>query len=125
MIFAWSNGPSGRPAEVKTTITSGCKTPRPSSLAHVANQTELSRGTRSNSRQSRFVTDSESKLTIRNYIHTSDGKTVDWLGLEDEYERLRREQRKLSRKNEGSIPFSTVLITTNTQLKILIFIYVF
>lgn len=91
----------------------------------MANQTELSRGTRSNSRQSRFVTDSESKLTIRNYIHTSDGKTVDWLGLEDEYERLRREQRKLSRKNEGSIPFSTVLITTNTQLKILIFIYVF
>jgi len=41
-------------------------------------------------------------LGIRNYIHTSDGKTVDWLNLEDEYERLRREQRKLSRKETGS-----------------------
>ncbi len=41
-------------------------------------------------------------LGILNYIHTSDGTTVDWLGLEDEYERLRREQRKLSRKQEGS-----------------------
>jgi len=41
-------------------------------------------------------------LGIRNYIHTTDGKTVDWLDLEDEYERLRREQRKLSRKQEGS-----------------------
>ncbi len=41
-------------------------------------------------------------LGIRNYIHTSDGKTVDWLDLEDEYERLRREQRKLSRKEHGS-----------------------
>ncbi|WP_433633734.1 RNA-guided endonuclease InsQ/TnpB family protein [Halomicrococcus sp. NG-SE-24] len=41
-------------------------------------------------------------LGILNYIHTSDGKAVDWLDLEDEYERLRREQRKLSRKQEGS-----------------------
>ncbi len=41
-------------------------------------------------------------LGIQNYIHTSDGKTVDWLGLEDDYERLRREQRKLSRKEKGS-----------------------
>jgi putative transposase len=41
-------------------------------------------------------------LGILNYIHTSDGTTVDWLDLEDEYERLRREQRKLSRKENGS-----------------------
>jgi putative transposase len=41
-------------------------------------------------------------LGIQNYIHTSDGKTVDWLDLEDGYERLRREQRKLSRKEKGS-----------------------
>ncbi|MFT4930519.1 MAG: IS605 OrfB family transposase [Natronomonas sp.] len=41
-------------------------------------------------------------LGILNYIHTSDGKTVDWLNLEDEYERLRHEQRKLSRKEKGS-----------------------
>ena len=41
-------------------------------------------------------------LGILNYIHTSDGKTVDWLDLEDDYERLRREQRKLSRKEKGS-----------------------
>ncbi|TMT87120.1 transposase [Haloterrigena sp. H1] len=41
-------------------------------------------------------------LGIQNYIHTSDGKTVDWLDLDDEYERLRREQRKLSRKEHGS-----------------------
>ncbi|ELZ96942.1 IS1341-type transposase [Haloferax mucosum ATCC BAA-1512] len=41
-------------------------------------------------------------LGILNYIHTSDGKTVDWLNLEDEYERLQREQRKLSRKEKGS-----------------------
>jgi putative transposase len=41
-------------------------------------------------------------LGILNYIHTSDGKTVDWLALEDEYDRLRREQRKLSRKEQGS-----------------------
>jgi len=41
-------------------------------------------------------------LGIRNYIHTSDGTTVDWLDLDDEYERLHREQRKLSRKEHGS-----------------------
>ena len=41
-------------------------------------------------------------LGILNYVHTSDGKTVDWLNLEDEYERLRCEQRKLSRKEKGS-----------------------
>jgi putative transposase len=41
-------------------------------------------------------------LGILNYIHTSDGKTVDWLDLEDDYERLRHEQRKLSRKDKGS-----------------------
>jgi len=41
-------------------------------------------------------------LGILNYIHTSDGKTVDWLDFEDEYDRLRREQRKLSRKEKGS-----------------------
>jgi len=41
-------------------------------------------------------------LGIQNYIHTSDGKTVDWLDLEDDYERLQREQRKLSRKETGS-----------------------
>jgi putative transposase len=41
-------------------------------------------------------------LGILNYIHTSDGKTVEWLNLEDEYERLRREQRKLSRKEKRS-----------------------
>ena len=41
-------------------------------------------------------------LGILNYIHTSDGKTVDWLALDDEYERLQREQRKLSRKEKGS-----------------------
>jgi len=41
-------------------------------------------------------------LGILNYIHTSDGKTADWLNLEDEYERLQREQRKLSWKQEGS-----------------------
>ena len=41
-------------------------------------------------------------LGILNYIHTSDGTTVDWLDLETEYERLRREQRALSRKENGS-----------------------
>ncbi|RLM63300.1 RNA-guided endonuclease TnpB family protein [Halorubrum sp. Atlit-26R] len=41
-------------------------------------------------------------LGILNYIYTSDGTTVDWLELEDEYARLRREQRKLSRKEYGS-----------------------
>ena len=41
-------------------------------------------------------------LGILSYIHTSDGQTVDWIDLEDERERLQREQRKLSRKEEGS-----------------------
>ena len=41
-------------------------------------------------------------LGILNYVHLSDGKTVDWLDLEDEHERLRREQCKLSRKQKGS-----------------------
>jgi putative transposase len=41
-------------------------------------------------------------LGILNYIHTSDGKTVDWLDLEDEYERLQHEYHKLSRKQKGS-----------------------
>ena len=41
-------------------------------------------------------------LGILNYIHTSDGTTVDWLHLEDEYDRLRHDQRKLSRKEQGS-----------------------
>jgi putative transposase len=41
-------------------------------------------------------------LGIINYIYTSDGETVDWLNLGDEYERLRREQRKFSRKQKGS-----------------------
>ena len=41
-------------------------------------------------------------LGILNYIHTSDGTAVDWLDLEDEYDRLQREQRKLSRKQKGS-----------------------
>ncbi|MFC7231415.1 RNA-guided endonuclease InsQ/TnpB family protein [Saliphagus sp. GCM10025308] len=41
-------------------------------------------------------------LGILNYIHTSDGKTVDWLDLENEYECLHCEQRKLSRKENGS-----------------------
>jgi putative transposase len=41
-------------------------------------------------------------LGITNYIYTSDGDSVDWLDLSDEYERLRREQRSLSRKERGS-----------------------
>ncbi|MCD2201351.1 transposase [Halobacterium sp. KA-4] len=41
-------------------------------------------------------------LGIQNYIHTSDGTAVDWLDLSEEYERLRREQRTLSRKDHGS-----------------------
>ncbi|WP_049897311.1 RNA-guided endonuclease InsQ/TnpB family protein [Halorubrum distributum] len=46
-------------------------------------------------------------LGILNYIHTSDGKTVDWIDLEDEYDRLCREQRKLSGKEEGSSNWET------------------
>ena len=41
-------------------------------------------------------------LGILNYIHTSDGKTVDWLDLEKDYDCLRREQHKLSQKEHGS-----------------------
>ena len=43
-------------------------------------------------------------LGILNYIYTSAGKAVEWLDLNDEYERLRlrREQRDLSRKEYGS-----------------------
>jgi putative transposase len=41
-------------------------------------------------------------LGIQNYIYTSDGDSVDWLDLSDEYERLRREQRSLSRKEHRS-----------------------
>ncbi|ERH04088.1 MAG: transposase, IS605 OrfB family, central region [Halorubrum sp. J07HR59] len=41
-------------------------------------------------------------LGITNYIHTSENLTVDTLDLSDEYERLRREQRNLARKEHGS-----------------------
>jgi transposase, IS605 OrfB family, central region len=41
-------------------------------------------------------------LGIQNYVYTSDGDSVDWLDLSDEYERLRREQQSLSRKKRGS-----------------------
>ncbi len=41
-------------------------------------------------------------LGINSYIYTSDGDSVDWLDLSEEYERLRREQRSLSRKEHGS-----------------------
>ena len=41
-------------------------------------------------------------LGVTSYIHTSDNLTVDTLDLSDEYERLRREQRKLDRKQHGS-----------------------
>ena len=41
-------------------------------------------------------------LGITNYIYTSNGDSVDWLDLSDEYERLRCEQRSLSRKEHGS-----------------------
>ena len=41
-------------------------------------------------------------LGILNYIHTSDGNSLDWLDLGDEYEQLHREQRTLSRKETGS-----------------------
>ena len=50
-------------------------------------------------------------LGILNYIHTSDGKTVDWLDLGDEYEQLRREQRKLSRKENGSNNYEKQRVT--------------
>lgn len=38
-------------------------------------------------------------LGILNCIHTSDWKPVEWVGLEHKYERLRREQRRLSRNS--------------------------
>jgi len=41
-------------------------------------------------------------LGILNYIHTTEGLSVGCLDLEVEYERLRREQRKLSRKEHDS-----------------------
>jgi putative transposase len=41
-------------------------------------------------------------LGINNYIYTSDDDSVDWLDLSGEYDRLRREQRSLSRKEHGS-----------------------
>ena len=41
-------------------------------------------------------------LGINNYIYTSDGDSVESLDLSDEYDRLRREQRSLSRKAHGS-----------------------
>jgi len=41
-------------------------------------------------------------LGILNYIHTSDGLTVDTLDFENEYERLRKAQRTQSRREEGS-----------------------
>ncbi|MFQ3320066.1 MAG: putative transposase [Natronomonas sp.] len=41
-------------------------------------------------------------LGIINYIHTSDGISVDSLDLESEYGRLRKAQRVLSRRVEGS-----------------------
>jgi putative transposase len=54
-------------------------------------------------------------LGILNYIHTSDGKTVDWFDLEDEYERLCRDQRKLSRKKK-STPVETALPTDTVSV---------
>ncbi|ERH09101.1 MAG: transposase, IS605 OrfB family, central region [halophilic archaeon J07HX64] len=41
-------------------------------------------------------------LGIQNYVYTSKGDSVDWLDLSEEYERLRREQRSLSRKEHSS-----------------------
>ncbi len=41
-------------------------------------------------------------LGITSYIHTSDNLTVDTLDLSEEYDRLRREQRMLSRKQHSS-----------------------
>ncbi len=41
-------------------------------------------------------------LGIRNYIHTSDGLSVGKLDVEMEYERLRKAQRTLSRREHGS-----------------------
>ena len=41
-------------------------------------------------------------LGVNNYIHTSDGLSVDWLELTDEYNQLESAQRDLSRKQYGS-----------------------
>jgi putative transposase len=41
-------------------------------------------------------------LGIRNYIHTSDGLSIGNLDVEAEYERLRKAQRTLSRRKQGS-----------------------
>ena len=41
-------------------------------------------------------------LGITNYLYTSDGTSVGWLELEDDYERLRKAQRSLSLKQKGS-----------------------
>ena len=41
-------------------------------------------------------------LDIQNYFFTSNGDSVNWLDLADDYDRLRREQRSLSRKQRGS-----------------------
>lgn len=41
-------------------------------------------------------------LGILNYIHTSDGLSVGTLNLDGEYERLRKAQQTLSRREEGS-----------------------
>ena len=41
-------------------------------------------------------------LGVSQYIHTSDGISVGWLDLEDEYEQVRSAQQDLSRKQLGS-----------------------
>lgn len=41
-------------------------------------------------------------LGIQNYIYTTDNNSVDCLDLIEEYDRLRREQRSFSRKQQGS-----------------------
>jgi putative transposase len=41
-------------------------------------------------------------LGILNYIHTSDGISINGLDLDEHYRRLKREQRKFSRKEHGS-----------------------
>jgi len=41
-------------------------------------------------------------LGVNNYIHTSDGLSVDWLDLKDEYAKLDSLHRDLSRKQHGS-----------------------
>jgi len=41
-------------------------------------------------------------LGVSQYVHTSDGISVGWLDLEDEYEQVRSAQQDLSRKQHGS-----------------------